>query len=250
MDARPALKVAVITPYYKETRAILEHCHDSVKAQTYPTTHYMVADGFPQEIVSLWQAEHIILPKAHGDNGNTPRAIGSLSAINQGFDAIAYLDADNWFQADHIEQMVALHYEQRADICTCNRTMHRLDGSLMYHDIENDGKAFVDTSNMVLFKPAFRMVALWALMPKPLSPLCDRIFWQAVCASGIRRAHRRHASVAFRTRYADHYHFCGELPPEGAVTTHHFSEPLRWWQSQSDSFRQSWSAYFASGDWR
>lgn len=250
MDARPRLKVAVITPYYKEARHILEQCHDSVLGQTYSATHYMVADGFPQEIVSLWKAEHIILPKAHGDNGNTPRAIGSLSAVNQGYDAIAYLDADNWFRPDHIEEMVALHYEQGAAICTSNRTMHRLDGTLLYHDVENNGTTFVDTSNIVLFRPAFRMLGLWALMPKPMSPVCDRIFWEAVIASGFPRAHRKIATVAFRSRYADHYHLCGERPPAEAVTTEIFTEPMRWWNNQSAEFRNVWGKYFATGDWR
>ncbi len=250
MRSPSRLKVAVITPYYKESRAILETCHHSVMAQTYPCTHYMVADGFPQEIVSLWPTEHIMLPKAHGDNGNTPRAIGSFSAINQGFDAIAYLDGDNWFEPNHIEEMIALHHEQGAVICTSNRTMHRLDGSLLYHDLENDGSNFVDTSNIVLLRPAFKLVALWGLMPKKLSPLCDRVFWQAAVSSGLPRAHRRLATVAFRSRYADHYTLCDEAPPAGAVTTSHFLATSDWWQAQPESYRREWTSYFATGDWR
>ena len=33
----------------------------------------------------------------HGDIGSTPRLIGSYHAIGLGVDAVAFLDADNWY---------------------------------------------------------------------------------------------------------------------------------------------------------
>lgn len=244
------LRVAVVTPYYKETPEVLRQCHDSVLAQTHPATHYMVADGHPQGQVAGWDAKHIQLPDAHGDNGNAARAIGSVSAINQGYDVIAYLDADNWYREDHLERMIALHHERGAVICSSNRTMHRLDGSLMYCDVESDGVRFVDTSNLVLMRDAFRLTALWGMMPKKLSPICDRIFWQAVLASKLPRAHDKAPTVAFRSRYADHYRICGEASPADAVTSDAFQRPMQWWKEQTQEYRHHWSSYFATGQWR
>ena len=43
------LRVAVITPYYREPLTMLRQCHDSVRTQTYPCTHFLIADGHPQE---------------------------------------------------------------------------------------------------------------------------------------------------------------------------------------------------------
>ena len=88
------MRIAIITPYYKEPTEVLRRCHDSVKAQTYPATHFMLADGHPNPEVDNWDVVHIKLP-AHGDSCDTPRAIGALSASAQGFDAISLLDADN-----------------------------------------------------------------------------------------------------------------------------------------------------------
>jgi hypothetical protein len=84
-----ALRVAVITPYHREELEILQKCHESVRQQTYPCAHYMVADGFPRQEIAIWPVEHIILSQPHSDSGNTPRGIGSFSAMNQGYDAIA-----------------------------------------------------------------------------------------------------------------------------------------------------------------
>jgi len=39
----------VITPYYKEDPALLRRCMDSVRAQTVPAEHFLVADGHPQD---------------------------------------------------------------------------------------------------------------------------------------------------------------------------------------------------------
>src|SRR5579871_2244121 len=100
------LKVAVVTPYYKESPEVLRKCHESVLAQTHKCDHFLVADGHPSPLFAN-HPHHIILPHANGDNGNTPRAIGGLLAESQGYDAVAYLDADNWYEPTHIANLVA-----------------------------------------------------------------------------------------------------------------------------------------------
>src|SRR4051794_26673695 len=104
------LKIAVVTPYYKESPAVLRQCHESVLRQSYACRHILVSDGYPAPYFDdAKDAIHIKLPQAHGDNGNTPRAMGGVLADRQGFDAVAYLDADNWYEPNHIESMVAAH---------------------------------------------------------------------------------------------------------------------------------------------
>ena len=73
MSSPTQLRVAVITPYYLEPLEVLRNCYESVLSQTFPCTHFMVADGHPCEEVSSWAVEHIILPKPHHDLGNTAR---------------------------------------------------------------------------------------------------------------------------------------------------------------------------------
>jgi hypothetical protein len=71
------MNVAVITPYYRESDAKVRRCMASVAAQTHPATHFMVADGFPKDFLSVAAGvRHVVLPQPHGDNGNTPRGCG------------------------------------------------------------------------------------------------------------------------------------------------------------------------------
>ena len=157
------------------------NCYASVAGQTYPCRHFLVADGNSDAGIAGRPVEHLILARPHSDNGNTPRAIGSLSAMNQGYDAIAYLDADNWYYPNHIEAMVNLHRSTRAAVCTASRSIHRLDGSFMYADTQEcDGRSLVDTSCLFITRTAFRLLPIWAMMPRELAPICDRILWGAV----------------------------------------------------------------------
>ena len=68
--------------------------------------HVLVADGCPQPKINQWQAEHVQLPRSHGDIGSTPRLIGCYHAIGLGVDAVAFLDADNWYREDHISNLL------------------------------------------------------------------------------------------------------------------------------------------------
>ena len=242
------LRVAVITPYYHEALEVLQKCHDSVREQTYPCVHFLVADGCAQAEVQNWSAERILLSRPHGDNGNTPRTVGSLSAMNLDFDAIAYLDADNWYYPAHIESMVMLHRQTGVCVCTATRNIHRLDGSFMYTDAyESDGHTHVDTSCLFLTRLAFEILPLWAMMPKQLGPVCDRVLWQAILARGFSHAHCPEPTVAFRTQYQVHYQNLREpAPPRTKTISESTGAAESWWQSMPADTRLKWQRYFST----
>jgi len=98
------MKVAYITPYFKEDADILERCIRSVQAQTIKADHFLISDGYQQDWVANRVARHIPLGKSHGDYGNTPRGIGAQLAVSEGYDAIGFLDADNWIDPEHTKE--------------------------------------------------------------------------------------------------------------------------------------------------
>jgi hypothetical protein len=246
----PGPRVAVITPYYQENQETLRHCVQSVADQTYPCTHFLVADGSPLfETVRQWPgAEHLLLGHPHADVGNTPRCIGSLSAMNQGYDAVAYLDADNWYYPGHIAAMVELQRQSGAAVCTATRTIHRADGSLMGTDTnESNGEKFCDTSCLYLTRQAFGLLPIWAMMPKPLGVSGDRIMWTAIINQGFQRARHSVPTVAFRTRYAIHYQTIGEAPPPDAKSNaEHTGRINQWWKDLPEAERTKWLRYFGT----
>ena len=104
--------VIVVTPTIGSPKLI--DAFQSVKSQTYKNVqHLLVIDGVEAvdkvcDIVSGQNATTMILPFNVGANGfyghRVYAAIGHL--VN--FDYIAFLDEDNWYDADHIQTLVDL----------------------------------------------------------------------------------------------------------------------------------------------
>jgi glycosyltransferase involved in cell wall biosynthesis len=225
------MRIAVITPYYKEEDKILEQCHSSVREQTLACDHILIADGFPSSKAKKWHAKHLELPYSHGHGGNVPRVLGSITAFKQGYDAISFLDADNWYKPDHLERLVDLQVRTGAAVCTASRSMHRIDGSYMFDDDKNDGCSHVDTSCLFLTAPALPIVTRWALMPGQLGGICDTIYWSSIKSSKLLHAHEPSCTVCFRTTYEADYRRLHEPLPAEAKLLEDTDRPFYWFKS-------------------
>lgn len=227
------MKVAVVTPYYRESDDILKRCLDSVACQAGEVAHVLVADGFPNPLADRYpKAVHLKLPRAHADNGDTPRGIGGKWALDNDFQAIAFLDADNWYYPDHIACMTDLLASSRAPVLVAGRSIHRKDGSVFAGLKElGDGVHYTDTSCLFLSGPALWMAPLWAAIPTRLSPICDRIFWQMLMAQGYPVAKSERITVAFVSQYVAHYEAAGEQPPPGSKDGSELAEAVTWWNA-------------------
>ncbi len=197
---------------------MLRRCHDSVAAQTHPCTHYMIADGHPNTEVENWNLVHLSLPEAHNNNGNTPRATGTERAIADGVDAIAYLDADNWFEPGHIAHLLEAHAKTRAPFVTSGRIIRGVDGTVLLPQGQtSDGADIADTSTMMFTKEAFASLQLWGSMPDELSANCDTFVFKGVQALGFAHWHTGQPTVNFTSRYALHYRAAGAPVPAEAT---------------------------------
>ena len=226
------MRVAVVTPYFRETDETLARCRESVAAQTFQCTHIFVADGFPNQALAKRISEHIVLPHPHADVGNLARCAGALSAASSGFDAVAFLDADNWYQPDHIASLVELQISTSAAVCTSGRSIHRLDGSLLLPlDPESNGDHFADTSTHFYHRTAFHILPVWGLMARELAPIGDRIVWGAVLARKLPKAHSGRPTLAFRTQYSAHYAKAGEPPPPDAKAPQENGPAIAFWNA-------------------
>lgn len=210
-------RIAVITPYYKEPIEMLRRCHDSVMDQTVNCDHLMIADGFASEEVSKWSVKHIQLPEANADNGNTPRGLGSLLALAQGYDFIAYLDADNWYTPDHLKSCLDAMSKSGAGIACTLRTYYDMDGNpLAVTEADEDQGRHVDASCFVIARKHIPLMDVWLKMPKPLSPIGDRIIYFMIKQLDLKICHTGKRTVAFRSRYKFHYAQAGLAVPEWA----------------------------------
>ena len=222
-------RVAVVTPYYKESIEMLERCHQSVQNQTLNCLHILVADGYPNKTVKGWDAHHIQLPCSHNDIGSTPRLIGAYHAIGLGVEAITFLDADNWLREDHIEQMSRIMDQERADFVSTTRTLCRLDGSEMGPCPLTDPDHFIDTNCMMLGKAAFPVLHQWSLMPSYGHLIGDRIMLHHIKQAGIKRIHINTPSVFYRCGKAGLYHQMNEAVPQGVESRPDYEKCFRQW---------------------
>jgi glycosyltransferase involved in cell wall biosynthesis len=207
-------KIAVITPYYKESIEILRRCRESVKAQDIGVDHFFIADGFPNWELSKWDIQHIVLSKNHDDMGNTPRGIGSMLADVEGYDFIAYLDADNWMHPNHLSSLFHLWQETEADVCASFRTMYAVNGiEMKIQDKDELLLKHIDTNCLFLHRSSFSVLNVWLKMPQILKDIGDRVFVAALRNQHFSFAHTKQRTSAYCTRYKIHYSACGlELP--------------------------------------
>ena len=223
-------RVAVITPYFNEPLALLERCHQSVKAQSEPCLHVLVADGKPRPRINRWDAEHVRLPRSHNDIGSTPRLIGSYHAIGLGVEAVAFLDADNWYGPDHVATLLKAMDAEKADFVSSGRTLCRLDGSVMGSCPLTDPERFIDTNAMLFGRGAFAELHHWVLMPSYGHLIGDRVMLHHLKSSGVRHKHLNVESVFYRCAKEGLYHQMGEEIPDGVQPRPDYEDSFERWE--------------------
>lgn len=208
-------RVAIVTPYWNEPRPLLEACIASVAAQTVAADHLLIADGAPQDWLDGAAVRHIRLDRNHADYGNVARSIGALLAAGEGYDAVAFLDADNRIDADHVALCLAAARATAAvtaAVVVARRRFELPDGTRVP---VADEAGVIDTNCLFLLPGAFPVIARWALIPPPLAAIGDRAFHAALIAAGCAMVTTERPSVTYVTRWAKHYAALGRpIPPD------------------------------------
>jgi len=137
--------------------------------------------------------------------------------LRQNIDAIAFLDADNWYYPDHLRSLTTLAASTQLEAVASARMLHRLDGTPMMKCPTVDGNAYVDTSCMIVFRPAFRHLIAWVLQGQDTAAETDQFLWRLLRDSGARMAFVDRPTVAYRTRHQVHYDQAREPGPINAV---------------------------------
>lgn len=227
------MKSIIVTAYYKEDRAVLEHCIASVQAQTAAVDHMLVADGHPQDWIDDLPVRHIRLDRSHGDYGNTPRVVGAIMAISEGYEGIGFLDADNWVEQDHIATCHDTAAQcPDADYLTARWILRRPDRTALPlpDDLFPD---HVDT-NCFFFRPgSFHFISHFSVMPQELSIVGDRVFSMAARGAQLTSAKLPHPTVNYACLWPSLYRLAGEEPPPEAKPDIDSSFVVPWLQQQT-----------------
>lgn len=207
------MKPAVVTPYYQEDAETLRRSYLSVDQQSVGATHFYVGDGMRNSLIDEFDAIHLSLPVNSADNGNTPRCLGALMAASLGHDPIFFLDADNYFLGDHIHEALALKkLDPSLDVIFSGRIILLDDGSKFAPAPEDRMRLFADTSTMCFFRSSYRALGLWGLIPKALSPICDRIIYESISSMGLSVGWTGRDTMVFESHYKAHYQATRKKP--------------------------------------
>lgn len=210
-------RVAVITPYFRIDPEKFRRCCASVAAQTFNCDHILVADGEPQSLPDNFELTHICLPQNIGNSGASPRGFGAQYAFVQGYDAVAFLDADNWYDLDHIELAVRALEERQEDVVFTRRHIVFPDGDVLKVDDPSDinGK-HVDTSCYVFSKRAAYLMAIWAMYPKEFGAIEDRIMRAVIARKKLKTRLLAKKTIWYETNWPLHYSLA-QKPPVAAL---------------------------------
>jgi tetratricopeptide (TPR) repeat protein len=230
----------IVTPYYKESRETLERCIRSVRNQTVQVDHMLVADGFPQDWIDTTGVRHVRVDRAHGDYGNTPRAIGAMLAISEKYDGIGFLDADNWLDTNHVEvctQTYRLASERgRIDYVIARRKLCRPDESVLIAFNESVDE-HVDTNCFFFFPTGYPLIPHFGMMPTELSPAGDRFFYGALRERGLQSAVNDVFTVNYLCMWESPYLALGETPPHDAKPNIDVQSVISWLETRTPEER-------------
>ncbi len=210
-----AYRVAVVTPYFRVEPRKLAKCCESVLSQSFRCDHILVADGEPQDFPSNPRIIHLVLPHNIGNNGASPRGIGAQYAFVQGYDAVAFLDADNWYETDHIERAVKPLENEGLDVVFSRRHIVFPDGEVLaVEDPEDFERRHVDTSCYVFSKRAAYLLSIWAMYPKDFGAIEDRIMLKVIMEKNISYKFLSGKTVWYETNWPLHYSLARKKPTE------------------------------------
>jgi glycosyltransferase involved in cell wall biosynthesis len=207
---------AIITPYFKEPAEVLKRCIDSVKHQSVSADHFLISDGYPQDWLDGAGVRHLRLGAAHKDLGNTPRGLGALLAISEGYKGIGFLDADNWYDPDHVEQCCAAANSVKgepADLIVAKRRILLPDGTATKLPEEPN---HIDSNCYWLLEGAFHLVHHWITMMPEVALMSDRLIYRVVKENSLTMYYTRSETVNYVGNYAVYYRAIGKTPPPDA----------------------------------
>ena len=172
--------INVITPCFNEDLNIILRNLKSINEQTISNLEYkqlVIFDGIKRNDVinndnlKFNNLLFFTLRNNHNDYGDYARKIGTKISLKNKVSAITYLDADNYVDNNHLEEILSCYNETKKDIIISKRRL--IDRFNQKHeDIEVN---FFDTNSITFFNDAIKIGLLWANYPLQLSLIGDRI---------------------------------------------------------------------------
>lgn len=214
------MKVAVVTPYHAEPEAWVQALIRSVATQTHPATHILIGDGVRNDAYDGDGRVHLSLPEATNDSGGTPRAVAGTWAVENGFDMVAYVDADDRIDREFVASLVRVREKVGADVVSVPHAYYDRDmqparnlegqhiGAWAHGSARQIGGTlynFMPASGLALAGRALAHAGDWKKVPHELRRVHDVFFSQALISRPYTLAWLARALYHYRLTHAVQY---------------------------------------------
>lgn len=206
-------RIALITSYAGEDIDIIERCHKSITKQTVPCAHIIVSDGYEMNFTMMWNCQIIQTSHRHANYGDTPKWIGVMSALAQGFDYIGFVDADDWVSEDHVELLLKLMKWSKIDIAVASRNLVTPKGKNI--NIPEGPDEWQNHCVLMKRDAAVKLLSLGAKDQKT-SKVGDRVMYMVCDKNKITYGRSFNRTYNYTTFWKQHYIVAGLTPPLNA----------------------------------
>lgn len=161
--------ISIVTPIFKENNEILKKNFNSVLNQrnvNIKISHLKIIDGVERKELNFLKTR-----SNHSDYGDYVRRLGTKISLMRQSDAITFLDADNYWETNHINEVLKTHRSTKKNIIISRRNIIGLK-NLNLNENQDD---FFDTNTITFFGKRIKIGLLWGRYPRPLSVIGDRI---------------------------------------------------------------------------
>jgi glycosyltransferase involved in cell wall biosynthesis len=154
--------ISVITPTYNRRELLLDRCVPSVQAQTHTDLEHIVVDDGSDEqledaLAGVDRVRYVELRRHLGGLGELQRLEGLEEAKGE---LIAYLDDDNAYRPEHLEQLAMVLQANRADFAYSRMQRHWPSGWTDEVGTQPPTYGQIDTS-LLLHRRELLQVATW-----------------------------------------------------------------------------------------
>mgnify|MGYP001258775484 CR=1 FL=1 len=162
--------IAIITPCYKENLSIVLRNIISVQNQKNfekKIKHFIIFDGIDREDIldsKFKNYSNIFFGETrinHDDYGDYIRRLGGRISFQKEFSSITFLDADNFWNADHLMKVYETRNKSGKDIIISSR---KIIGKKNIK--KNYTSSFFDTNTMTFFGEKMNLVYLYYISIK------------------------------------------------------------------------------------
>ena len=194
----------IITPCFDEKKDVILKNIRSIQNQKNISIRFIqliIFDGVKRNDLNFLKNKYknlylLNLRHNHNDYGDYVRKIGTKISLMNKASSVTYLDADNYVDTNHLQEIFDCHVFSNKNVIISNRRLIKENDNV----VEEKKIKFFDTNTISFFNEYIDIGLLWGKYPRELSLIGDRIISYYIKSNFSNE-------IAFTNEYTINYQF-------------------------------------------